>query len=92
MLAVLLLEALAPGAARALPRGTGRRTQPTKTWSVWRSSWLATVAAGQQLGFFAQESVVSSLKKLYPGDWFCGFKFPMIEDIITQEPFVGYLE
>ena len=51
-----------------------------------------SVAASKPLGFFSQEGVVTAFRKLFPADWFAGFKFPMIEDIINQEPFSNYLQ
>ena len=51
-----------------------------------------SVAASKPLGFFSQEGVVTAFRKLFPADWFAGFKFPMIEDIINQEPFSSYLQ
>ena len=49
-------------------RGTGLRAEPSTPWPGWRSVLLPTVAAGHKLGFFAQESLVSAFRKLYPGD------------------------
>ena len=40
---------------------------------------------------FLQESVVLAFRKLFPGEWFTGFAFPMIEDLINQAPFDCYV-
>ena len=39
-----------------------------------------------------QESVVATFYKLFPADWFSRFRFPMIEDLINQAPFISCLQ
>lgn len=30
---------------------------------------------------------MATFRKLFPADWFSGFQFPMIEDLINRQPF-----
>lgn len=35
---------------------------------------------------------MATFYKLFPADWFSGFHFPMIEDLINQAPFISCLQ
>ena len=39
-----------------------------------------------------QEAVVNCFLGLFPEPWFKGFRFPMVEDLINQSPFIDYAE
>ncbi|CAE7330632.1 unnamed protein product, partial [Symbiodinium sp. CCMP2456] len=39
---------------------------------------------------FRQEAIILRFRKLFPAEWFRGFRFPMIEDIINQAPFDSF--
>ena len=42
------------------------------------------------MGLFTQQGVVTCFRRLFPGDWFQDFKFPMIEDLLNQAPFCEF--
>ena len=78
------------GASQVVP---GSRTSTT-TPAV-RAVLLSTVAQARGIPFgpvyVLQESFVLAFRKLYPGEWFVDFKFPLIEDVINQHPLDLYL-
>ena len=41
---------------------------------------------------WTQEAVVNCFLGLFPEPWFTGFRFPMIEDLISQSPFIDSAE
>ena len=41
---------------------------------------------------WTQEAVVNCFLGLFPEPWFTGFRFPMIDDLINQSPFIDYAE
>ena len=59
----------------------------------WASS--SAVSAGmtvpRQVWSLSQEEIIQSFCKLFPYEWFVGFTFPFIEDLINTDVFTGYL-
>ena len=39
---------------------------------------------------FPQESVILAFKRLFPYEWFAGFRFPWVEDLVNDFPFISY--
>ena len=39
---------------------------------------------------FPQESVILAFKRLSPFEWFAGFRFPLVEDLVNDFPFISY--
>ena len=36
--------------------------------------------------------MILAFRKLYPAEWFQSFQWPMLEDLLNQEPFTCYLD
>lgn len=93
MLAGLAFEASAPVAAELPSQAIGRHSSAASLRKVVfasalhqaRSSTLPRTVVPR-----SQESVILCFQKLFPADWFLGFKFPMIEDLVNQPPFNDY--
>lgn len=41
---------------------------------------------------WSQEAVALAFRKLFPADWFDGFKFPFVEDLLNQHPFSSFAD
>ena len=39
---------------------------------------------------FPQESVILAFKRLFPYEWFAGFRFPLVEDLVNDFPFISH--
>ena len=81
------------------PEGSAHRRQVPpehRATPVRRVSMSARAAAAASIPkpvwAHAQEAVVQAFCKLFPGDWFVGFKFPMVEDLLNQDVFLAYFE
>lgn len=72
---------------------TGRSHDHAGVGRVVLTSTLAHAQATPvppQLWKRSQESVILQFQKLFPGDWFSDFAFPMIEDLVNQPPFTCF--
>ncbi|CAE7248146.1 unnamed protein product, partial [Symbiodinium sp. CCMP2456] len=79
-----------------------RRGEPgdhhCKASALWWPERIAPRTAllrGSRIGqavpvLFRQEAIILRFRKLFPAEWFRGFRFPMIEDIINQAPFDSF--
>ena len=39
---------------------------------------------------WSQEAIVLAFRKLFPAEWFEGFAFPMVEDLVNQSPLIDF--
>ena len=69
----------------------GKKPQPVRRVSS-KSRASLVAALPQQVWSFSQETIIACFAKLFPGDWFLGFRFPMIEDLANSPVFMSYLE
>ena len=65
-----------PGALCSGQMGSLRGSDALQSMSLW----------------FPQEDVILAFRKLYPAEWFQSFQWPMLEDLLNQEPFTCYLD
>lgn len=88
LLAGMVFDAMSP--SNYLPKVIGRKANRSNPRQVGiRAVSLAGAIPGT-LGRFRQEDVILAFKKLYRADWFTNFRFPMVEDLINQEPFICF--
>ena len=96
VLAGLVFEATSPNASAPHPRAAGippRRVVRGPKRGRWALAALqAPTLAGSSVVRWTQEAVVTTFRKLFPAEWFSGFKFPMIEDLVNQHPFCSYVQ
>eukprot|EP00435_Cladocopium_sp_Y103_P017498 s4074_g4.t1 len=85
----LLLE---PGADPPLSKVvlTPRAATPSRRVRL-AAQGLASLTLPKPVWSIAQEEVILAFRKLFPEDWFLGFRFPMIEDLINTPVFLGYV-
>ncbi|CAE7846314.1 unnamed protein product, partial [Symbiodinium necroappetens] len=75
--------------------GGGEHLPHPKAAGLWlpstakiREAWAAGRVIGQAVPVpFQQEAVILRFRKLFPAEWFRGFRFPMVEDLLNQAPF-----
>ena len=90
MLAGLAFEASTPVAAELPSQAIGRQSSAASLRKVVFASALHQARSStlpRNVVLRSQESVILCFQKLFPADWFLGFKFPMIEDLVNQPPF-----
>ena len=96
VLAGLVFEATSPNASAPHPRAAGipprRVVRGPKRGSLALAALQAPTLAGSSVVRWTQEAVVTTFRKLFPAEWFSGFKFPMIEDLLNQHPFCSYVQ
>ena len=96
VLAGLVFEATSPNASAPHPRAAGipprRVVRGPKRGSLALAALQAPTLAGSSVVRWTQEAVVTTFRKLFPAEWFSGFKFPMIEDLVNQHPFCSYVQ
>ena len=96
VLAGLVFEATSPSASAPHPRAAGipprRVVRGPKRGSVALAALQAPTLAGSSVVRWTQEAVVTTFRKLFPAEWFSGFQFPMIEDLLNQHPFSSYVQ
>ena len=93
MLAGLAFEASTPVAAELPSQAIGRHSSAASLRKVVFASALHQARSSilpRNVVPRSQESVILCFQKLFPADWFLGFKFPMIEDLVNQPPFNDY--
>ncbi|CAE7908140.1 unnamed protein product, partial [Symbiodinium necroappetens] len=85
VLAGLLFFRLGEGEPLPHPKAAGLWLPST---AKIREAWAAGRVIGQAVPVpFQQEAVILRFRKLFPADWFRGFRFPMVEDLLNQAPF-----
>lgn len=93
MLAGMVFDALRPNEPQPLARVvlTSKTSAPHRQVRL-----LGRMAAGLTIPAHAwslsQEEVIQCFRKLYPPDWFEGFKFPMVEDLANDSVFMDYFQ
>ena len=58
----------------------------SKRGRVALAALQAPTLASSSVVRWTQEAVITTFRKLFPADWFLGFRFPMIEDLLNQHP------
>ena len=95
MLAGLAFEASDPEVRPLSSQAIGRQSAGSSLRKVVYATALHRSQAfhmPRPIPLRSQESVVLCFQKLFPAAWFLGFSFPMIEDLVNQEPFSAYPE
>ena len=88
VLAGLLFFRLSEGGPLPHPKAAGLWLPNT---ARIREAWATSRSVGQAVPVpFQQEAVVLRFRKLFPADWFRGFRFPMVEDLLNQAPFDSF--
>eukprot|EP00435_Cladocopium_sp_Y103_P000499 s5266_g1.t1 len=87
----MVFDALRPGADPPLSKVvlTPRAATPARR-ACLAAQGLASLTLPKPVWSIAQEEVILAFRKLFPEDWFHGFRFPMIEDLLNTQGYVGW--